>query len=179
MRRHLLLLGVLLLCFSCASLPSPKGPNDSLVIGYLALDFPDGFFEHSKRAITTGINLKFLNETTGKSFWVSSSDGYFQFRSNGTDSYSLESFKVETSTGSIGETPVRRKLITRPHSLIYLGHLTVTYVRPTRKSMTSDQQTACWDFAISSKLAHNEEELRAYLLSVDPGSPWLGYEIVR
>jgi hypothetical protein len=57
MKQCLLAIGVAALLGSCASIPAPESPDDSLVIGYMALDFPDGYFEEGRRTIASGINL--------------------------------------------------------------------------------------------------------------------------
>jgi hypothetical protein len=178
-RWFVLIVGVLSLLAGCASLPVPESPEDSLVIGYFVLDFPDGFFEQNRHTFTSGVTLNFINETTGKKFWLITSEGYFQFLSNGTDSYAFESYKLETSNGSVNGG-IDKKFAAKPHSVLYLGQLTLIYAKPKKTYKTSmDLKTVYWEFQNSSNFAYNEEELRGYLQGKDPQCPWLEYEVAR
>ena len=164
---------------ACASIPAPEGPDDSLVIGCFTLDFPDGFFDQTKRTITSGVTLNFINETTGKKFWITTSDGFYQFLSNGTDSYLFDSYHLQSSGGSVGGE-FNKNLPLKPHCVVYLGHMTVIYAKPQKTHKTSmDEKTVYWNYERSVKMLFNEGELRTYLSSKDPQSPWLDYEVVR
>lgn len=55
---------------SCAGIPKPETPQDTLIIGSFVLDFPDGFFDDPSRAITSGIELTITNTTKDSSFSV-------------------------------------------------------------------------------------------------------------
>jgi hypothetical protein len=179
MNRWLLLAAVLPLLAACASIPEPEGPEDSLVIGYFALDFPDGFFDQNRRTITNGITLSFVNERSGNKFSVMTSQGYYQFLSNGTDSYSFAGFKIRVDRGTI-QSNVNQKFAAKPHSVVYLGHLTVIYAKPQKTHEVSmDMKTHYWDYDISTNFTYNEGELQSYLKSRDPENPWLEYEVVH
>jgi hypothetical protein len=179
MKKWLLLAGLLPFLGACTSVPDPLDPEDCLVIGYFALDFPDGFFDQPKRTITSGVTMNFTNETTGNKFWLITSRGYFQFLSNGKDWYTIDSFKIETADGSI-ESAWNRKFAPKPHSVFYLGHLTLFYAEPKRTYKTSmGQRMVYWDFKTSSNLVYNEGELRSYLQNKGARSPWLEYAVVR
>jgi hypothetical protein len=174
-----LIVGVLSLMAGCASVPVPEGSDDTLVIGNFVLDFPDGFFDQNRRTIKSGVTLNFINESTGKKFWVLTSDGYFQFLSNGTDWYTFDSFSSKPSGYTVGGE-IKKKFAVQPHSVAYLGQLTLIYAKPKQTYKTSmDQKTVYWDFEKSSNFAYNEEELRGYLQGEDPQCPWLEYEVAR
>jgi len=183
MTKWMLLVAVMPLLFSCASMPAPEGPDDSLVIGYFALDFPEGFFEQSKRTFTSGVTLNIKNETTGGRFRLTTSKGYFQFLSNGSDSYLIEeySFQERDQSGRYGvKGEVNRKFSTRTHSVVYLGHLTVVYTKPKATHKTSaDLKSNYWAFKTSDDFKYNEGELLSYLRDKDPECPWLEYEVVH
>jgi len=179
MKKRLLIVAVFILSFSCASTPYPEGPDDSLVIGYLALDFPDGFFEQNRRTITSGITLTFVNQASGRKFGVTTSNGYFQFLSNGTDSYNFASYKVQSDRATI-QSSVNKRFDTKPHSVVYLGHLTVIYSKPKQTHRASmDLKTRYWNYETSAKFDYSEEQLRTHLEDQDPESLWLEYEVVR
>jgi hypothetical protein len=179
MNRWLLLVAVLPLLSACASIPSPESPDDSLVIGYFALDFPDGFFDKGRRTITSGVTLNFVNQTTGRKFWITTSNGYYQFLSNGTDSYTFASYKIESDRATVQST-VDKTFATKPRSVVYLGHLTLIYAKPKQTHKTSmDQKSNYWNFDTTANFLYNEGELRSYLREKDPDSPWLEYEVVR
>ena len=86
---------IALLLISCAGIPEPEESGNSLIIGSIILDFPDGFFDGASTTITRSIKVKLLNTTKKRSFTLSTIDGYFYFLTNGTDSYVLESFEFE------------------------------------------------------------------------------------
>ncbi len=179
MNRWLLLVAVLPLLSACASIPAPEGPDDSLVIGYFALDFPDGFFDQNRRTITTGITLSFVNQSTGRKFSITTSNGYYQFLSNGADSYTFASYKVQSDRATI-QSKIDKTFAAKPRSVVYLGHLTVIYAKPKATHETSlDQKANYWNFETSANFAYKEEELRSYLRDKDPENPWLAYEVVR
>ena len=94
MKRFLLLLGLVIALVSCAGLPKPKSEGDSLVIGSLILDFPDGFFDRSPKKFDTNVRLFFKNTTRNKSFTLGTAGGYFCFLTNGTDEYVLETSQI-------------------------------------------------------------------------------------
>jgi hypothetical protein len=180
MKKWLALPGVLLLLsllLSCASSPAPENPEDSLVIGYFVLDYPDGYFDKPKRTFSSGITIYLTNQSTGRSFWVSTSGGYYQFLSNGTDTYSLDRYKhvVEGSTTS---GTFNRRFTAKPHSVVYLGHSTLTYARP-RQSVKTDVKVIYWEFDTSHSGAFKDDEVLSYLKEKDPESPWLEYQIVH
>ncbi len=179
MNRWLLLVAVLPLLSACASIPAPEGPDDSLVIGYFALDFPDGFFDQNRRTITTGITLSFVNQTTGRKFSITTSNGYYQFLSNGADSYTFASYKVQSDRATI-QSAVNKTFAAKPRSVVYLGHLTVVYSKPKATHQTSmDQKTNYWNFDTSADFAYKDGELVGYLRDKDPENPWLEYEVVH
>jgi hypothetical protein len=177
MAKWMVLIGALGLLLGCASIPEPEGPDDSLVIGYLALDFPDGFFEENKRTIESLITLSFINETRGRSFRLTTKEGWFQFLSNGTDSYLYDYYEYKSSSGSV-RGQLQKKFAVRPRCVYYLGHLTITYNRPKLSTQGSlDPRTQYWDYDRSSSFSYNDEEVRNYLEFEDPASPWLAYEV--
>ena len=179
MKKGLLAVGLLAFLVSCASIPGPENPDDSLVIGYFALDYPDGWFDHGKRTITSGVTLYFANQSSGNKFWLTTSQGYFQFLSNGRDSYSLESYKVtverSTSSGDIG-----LKFTAKPHTVVYLGHHLMIHSDPRKTTRTTPEGRATyWTYTRSIDSKDKEGEMLTYLKGKDAECPWLEYEVVH
>lgn len=183
MNRWLLLVAVLPLLAACASIPTPESPDDSLVIGYFALDFPDGFFAQSRRTFTSGIGLLIKNETTGRKFRLTTSNGYFQFLSNGTDGYTIMEYSLKerdpSGMYSVGGK-LDRSFSTRTRSVVYLGHQTIVYSKPKNMYRSSgDSKENYWNFEKSNRHTYNEGQLLSYLVDAAPESPWLQYEVVH
>lgn len=179
MKKCLLAVGLLAFLVSCASIPTPENPDDSLVIGYFALDYPDGWFDQAKRTIVSGVTLYFTNQSSGNKFWLTTSQGYFQFLSNGADSYSLEGYKV-TVDRSTSSGDVSLKFTTKPHTVVYLGHHTMMHTDPQKTIRTTPEGRAIyWTYKRSINSQYKEGEMLTYLKSKDPESPWLEYEVVH
>jgi hypothetical protein len=182
-----LLLGflvVLLLCLgACAGLPPPEEGESSLVIGSLVLDFPDGFYALKPCCFTRGVKLKILNATSGKRFSLTTNDGYFYFLSNGTDEYVLESYEYTKRTDkgeSMVGSNVGQKFTPVPNSLVYVGHITITYAAPEKvdKDKLGRKTTTYWNYKISAGVDYDSDTLMEYIEETDPGSAWLSYELV-
>lgn len=178
MKKRIAILGLLPLLLSCASFPEPEAPENSLVIGYLVLDYPDGYFEHGRRTFTSGITVNLTNQASGRKFWLTTSNGFFHFLSNGTDSYTLDTYKLSVE-GATSEGRLKRSFTTKPHSVVYLGHLTLTYAHPQKKVSNLDTKLVYWDYEFSSSFKYNEGDLQTYLQSRDPDGPWQEYEVVH
>ena len=117
----------------CAGLPAPENEDDSLVIGSLVLDFPDGFFDWPQRKIDRQVMLIVSNTTRNRDFTLMTSRGYFHFLSNGSDEFVLKSCRFSTREGGddymLGERPLGLKITTAPGKVIYVGHIVVTYMK--------------------------------------------------
>ena len=142
---------VLLTLGACAGMPEPEEAENSLVIGSLVLDYPDGFFDMKPCCFTRGVKLTILNTTTNRRFTLTTDDGYFYFLS----------------------TPV-------PDSLVYLGHITITYSAPDQvsKERLGRKTTRYWDYDVSAKVDFTTDALLDYIRETEPESSWLTYELV-
>jgi hypothetical protein len=171
-----------LLLFSCAAVPAPENPQDTLVIGAFLIDFPDGFFNKAPRKIVSQIELKFLNKTTGAAFTeYTRGGGYFFFLSNGTDSYVLKSFRVQVkeSTGSYSfGGNINHSWDCVPGRLQYIGHFTYSFAHPKTTSLTGEGgHTTYWQFDEHLSWDNRGQEAQQYIQQSDPNSPWLAYEL--
>jgi len=181
MKRMLLAAAALLLVLGCTSLPAPEGVKNSLVVGRIALDFPDGFFDRPARTLQARIKMDFLNLASGSKFTVYTSDGYFFFLSNGSDTYRLLSYASSAEGGgggyTIGPATINKVVPMQPGRVMYLGDLTITYAQP--KKTESRSSGTYWDFDVSRKLDWNPDELERFIRDMDPESPWLEREVVK
>jgi hypothetical protein len=182
MKRFIVLAGVAVLLFSCASFPEPESKGDSLVIGNFILDFPDGFFGEPPRKVSSGITLHLVNSTKQTRFTLKTSyPGYFYFLTNGTDEFELESFDYQTqethTTYTLGKNPINLKIANTPGKVIYLGHLTLSYTRPKIERTYGDRDTS-WDFKPAWTAKWDEEGLRQYIGEAGQDSEWLQREVI-
>jgi hypothetical protein len=185
MKRLLLLAGVLVLLASsasCASLPKPKGEGSSLVIGSLVLDFPDGFFDEAPRKIEGALTVNFRNVTTDRTFsCFTERGGIFCFLTNGSDEFLLESYEYMQGVGatsySIGETPLKLKILPTADKVIYLGHITITYSKPAMVGQVNENSS--WNFKRSIALNWDKDSVLAYIVKKQPKSEWLTREVIE
>jgi len=171
-------LGVL----SCAGIPKPETPQDTLVVGSFVLDFPDGFFDDPPRAITSGIELTITNTTKDSSFSVRTGpNGYYSFLSNGSDSFSLTSFFYEEKTLSSRRATIHGTLDmpfeTNAGQVRYVGKVTVIYQRPQRTYKNTGDRTIYWAFEPSVSSANCRDEMIEYIKSMDPECEWLSRDV--
>jgi hypothetical protein len=168
----------------CASLPRPESDDNALVVGYLVLDFPDGFFADRARKVSDGVQVSFINTTQQREFTVRTIDGYFCFLSNGSDDYVMKTYKYETRSNSggsatVGGGEIMREISTKPGKVVYLGHITVTYGSPKRtKSLGGDAQSF-WSFDIRADSRWDLDGLHQYLVRRDSKGDWLEREVVK
>ena len=167
---------------SCAGFPEPAGEGNSLVIGSLTLDFPDGFYDTPSRKFDMNVQLSFRNNTQNKRFDVYTNRGYFYFQTNGTDKYVFEDFQLLKMT--IGNTrysfsgePINMKINTSPNKVIYLGHIVYTYSAPGATQRKG--RTTYYSYDASVSVDWDREVLRQYIAQKQGDSRWLDMEIVE
>ncbi len=179
MKQAVLVFCILAALGACASFPQPEGEGNSLVIGYLALDFPDGYFNRPARTIRSGIRLHLRNESRQTDFSLMTSSGYYYFLSNGTDSYSLESYEYEDTAerAKLGRSKIDLKFEITPGKVVYLGHLTISYKIPKLTLDSLEKKT--YRFEVDSSVRWEKEETLLYIVGRDPDSRWLEYEVVE
>ena len=182
--KKLLWIGLIILLLSgCAGLPEPEGSGSSLVIGFMELDFPNGFFSLSPnptpKTFNSKIKLTILNTTTDRSFTTSTSSGYFYFLSNGSDSYKIESYvfvKEIPGSGSFTFNEyVNYNFTPVPGKLVYLGDISYTYTEPDK--ISEKKGDSMWNYEGSVKLDYNTDAMLKYLRGKNPDSSWLSHEL--
>ena len=182
MKRCFVIVGVMVLLLSCATMPVPEGEGNSLVIGSFILDFPDGFFNLSSRKFDMNVKLQFRNVTQDKSFTIYTTRGYFYFLTNGTDKYVLERFSLgETRIGdgtyTFGGETLNFEISTTPNKVIYLGHIVFTEAGSTAAKRSGS--STLYDFEPSVSVDWNKDLLYQYINYEQEDSPWLKYELVE
>ena len=178
--KRALLLSAILAILSCAGIPNPKSPDETLVIGSLLLDFPDGFFDYPPRTIASGVEISMVNTTENYAFVVRTGpNGYYTFISNGHDTYSLERYHYEETIVS-QRVNMQGKLnvpvSVSPGKVRYVGALTITYARPSRSNKEAVKANL-WNFETSATWKYRQDEMIDYIKSMDPESQWLSLEI--
>ena len=167
---------------SCAGFPEPATEGNSLIIGSLILDFPDGFYDTPPTKFDMNVQLSFRNVTQDTRFDVYTNRGYFYFQTNGTDQYVLEDFQLLKIT--IGNTrysfsggPVNMKMENSPNKVIYLGHIVFTYTAPGATQRKG--RTTYYNYDTSVSVDWDKDVLRQYIIQKQADSPWLDREIVE
>jgi len=184
MKRIILLsaaaLSSVLLLASCAGVPRPEGDSDTLVVGSLVVDYPDGFYNAAPRKIDRGIRLDFVNVTKGTDFFViTSAGGYFSFLTNGSDHYELKSFSYDLQDAGIfyrGGGGMSYKFDVTPHCVQYIGHLTYTLAKPRRVEATGARK-ATWQFDPSIARVKQYSDIVLYLQDAAKDSVWNSYTV--
>jgi hypothetical protein len=188
LKRALLIVGVCAIVaamLSCAGFPEPEGEGDSLVIGSLILDFPDGLYDKTPQKVDMNVQVTLRNITRNEKFHVYTKRGYFYFPTNGTDVYILESFRilktrVDDSYYSFSDQPVDLKIVNSPNRVIYLGHVTATYFAPrlTRRRGPSGRILS-YRYEASVTVEWNQDLLQRYMTHQQPDSLWLDLGITE
>lgn len=168
---------------SCAGLPEPAGEGDSLVIGSLNLEFPEGLYGDTPQTIDINVQLTFRNVARNQRFHVYTKRGYFYFLTNGSDEYILEGFRIQkTATDDTVHTfsgqVVDLRIPNSPNRVIYLGHVTVAYSAPRLVRRTGPRgSTRYYRYESRAAVRWDQDLLRRYLAEQQPDGPWLDLEI--
>ena len=184
MKKIILLFVVLLttgLILSCLGLPQPADENESLVVGSLIMDYPDGFFRIGSMTFRNGIKLNIVNLATKNKFSVKTSNGYFRFIANGQDGYLVRSYELIYVRGNwtytCGPYDIGIRIPDNPHKVFYLGHVTELNTLPEfldKKSSGGNTTTTSYDYKTEIIVDKDIEDIKLYLAD----SEWLSYDIV-
>lgn len=184
MRRTLLLLvAAALILAGCATVPEPQDTQDSLVSGYISLDFVDGFFNMGPRELTTGLTVTFEDQQTGRIVTArSDSEGLFAFASGGGGSWILQSIRYEEKVADstfTGGPNLGFSFEVEPATIAYIGDLTVVYAAPeqTDHSSRAGKKTVTYDYDISLRHTSDEARFGEYIESKFSETPWLSRPI--
>lgn len=192
---------------ACATIPEAKNAGDSLVIGSVALEFPDGFLGQPARVIGSNLLLHFRDVTSGRRFARLAVDGYFYFRGNSDDRYALESYEYSTQdyTGEYDlNDSIGQSFSSVPGKLVYVGRIAIRYEKPRIANRVTFAQVigfddgglfgalksegfspihrmepAYWQYDRTVERSWDDAALLAYLKSKDPRSPWLEAELTH
>ncbi len=192
---------------ACATIPEAKNTGDSLVIGSVALEFPDGFLGQPPRTIESNVLLHFRDLTSNRSFARLAVDGYFYFRGNGDDQYTLDSYDYSTQdyTGEYDlHDSIGQSFSLVPGKLVYVGRIAVRYEKPRISNRVTFAQVigfddgglfgalksggfspihrmepAYWQYDRTIQRSWDDAALLSYLKHKDPRSPWLEAELTH
>jgi hypothetical protein len=188
----------LALLVSCGGLPPSTSPTDALVIGSFILDFPTGFFDKSRMSIRSGVQLNFLDLTSGAYFSVFTRRGHFWFIAKGGDDYELVSYEYITTIGAndyhLGARSIGVGFHTRPGDVIYPGDFRFTFTMPPNSTQIA-QPAGELDYELEDKmlsamridyvfrdssapLQWNDKALVDFMQGLASESLWLGQEVV-
>ena len=148
-------LGAGLLLVSCAGLPAPRSDSDALVVGYVQLEFPDGFLGQPPRTVRSDILLHFDNLTKGTHFSRFTRNGYFSFRAAGGERLRIENYEYSADDPyyqSYLNDDIGLGFSTEPAKVLDLGRITIRYTAPrTTNRVTFAQSTYLQDGDPDSK----------------------------
>jgi hypothetical protein len=188
LKRILIVAGVCVIAsalLACVVFPEPEEEGDSLVIGSLILDFPEGLYKAIPQKIDMNVRVSFRNVTRNETFHVYTKRGYFYFPTNGTDEFILESFRilktqVEDTVHTFYDQHVDLKILNFPNTVIYLGHVNATYSAPrlTRERGASSG-FRYYRYGVSVTVEWDQDLLQRYMERRQPDSPWLNLGIIE
>ena len=148
-------LGAGLLLVSCAGLPAPRSDSDALVVGYVQLEFPDGFLGQPPRTVRSDILLHFDNLTKGTRFSRFTRNGYFSFRAAGGEQLRLQSYEYsadETDYQNYLNDDIGLGFSTEPGRVLDAGRITIRYTAPKiTNRVTFAQSTYLEDADVNGK----------------------------
>ncbi len=137
-------LGAALSVAGCASLPAPRSDSDALVVGYLQLEFSDGYLGQRPRVVRSDILLHFANVTHRTRFSRLTRDGYFAFRVPGGQQLRLASYEYSANDPyylSYLNDEIGLGFSTEPGEVLDLGRITIRYTAPAKSNRVSFAQS--------------------------------------
>jgi hypothetical protein len=168
---------------SCISIPVPENESDSLVTGNIVWDFPDGLFQGPPRTFNSGFNVVFVNLTTGIQFRIRTTDGYFNFKSNGTDKFMLQVIELKdpnpSEKFSIYHT-MNLQFTSKPKSILYVGEIFIVYASP-EPIKAKEGNSIIWTtyrFREKYDISYKPDDLKKYLAGFGKNA-WTDYPVVR
>jgi hypothetical protein len=170
---------------ACVTFPEPKGQGDSLVIGSLILNFPEGLYEAIPQKIDMNVRVTFRNVTRNETFHVYTNRGYFYFSTNGTDEFILESYRIlqtqiEDTVYSFSDQLVDLKIVNSQNTVIYLGHINATYSDPRlTREIGAGGGIHYYRYGVSVTVEWDQDLLERYMERRQPDSPWLNLVITE
>ena len=188
---------------ACAGLPAPRSESDALVVGYLSLEFPEGFLGQPPRTLRSGILLHFANVTLGTRFSRFTRGGYFAFRADGGQQLLLEGYEYSADDPdyqSYLNDEIGVRFSTEAGKVLDLGRITIRYTAPARSGrVTFAQSTHVEDVDVDGKTAPlilslrhdywaylkafvrlwDPAALSEYLRRADPAGRWQLREVLR
>lgn len=175
--------------FSCGTYyPMPASDSDSLIVGYVEYDFPDGFFNMPPKLLRTGIKINYTNLETGQDLYTKTNYGYFRLVCDGNSEIVIKSieYKYENYQKSITLAPIEinQKIQLKPHKIIYLGHLLVSYTYPEIEGKAYQPSKRgnenIYDYKIDVNLTSQTDKLEIYFVeNFPPEHEWKSYEVLN
>lgn len=182
MKKSVLLLLIIIILLSCKSIPEPKNESDSLVIGSVIWDYPDGFFHEKPKTFKDSFTIIFVNLTTSEEIRVRSSNGYFYFICNGNDKFILEQITYVEPNPTIDWSisyNLNLKIDSKPQKIIYLGHINIIFASPEfAEAKTEEGLTKTyWRFRKSYIIENKTEDLNEFITKHNGSNHWSNCEI--
>jgi hypothetical protein len=179
-------LSLLLLLTSCAGVPRPESDESTLVIGSFILDYPDGIFEYNARTIPVGIYITIRNNTQDSTFVVRTMEGgYFYFLSNGSDSYSLVSYRYMFTAAGRQEYTLqggfKAAFTAAPGQICYLGDIVFRNAKPRKTEEVTDAaggKHTSWSYEQTATRDDKPDQVISFLQKQDANSPWITRTVV-
>jgi hypothetical protein len=129
------------------------------------------------------VTLHVVNVTKSTNFTLTTSHpGYFYFLTNGSDEFKLDSYEFATQRAhqryTLSRNPINLKITTSPDKLIYLGHITFSYLKPKLDRAYGDQSSS-WEYKHDASINWDKEVLQQFIREKAPDSQWLNCEILE
>ena len=172
-------LSLLVLLMSCATIPEPENADDSLVIGRVVLDFPDGYLGKPARTVDSNVTVKIVNLTTREEYTRRTDNGYYYIPASPGDEIQIGDYYYTTTSGRYSTSlngGIRRKVKVEGNKIIYFGDLTVTYREG--KVVSKDGRSSSYSYDMDYNLSDNPDNALNYLESELAESAWLDKSII-
>ncbi len=172
----------IILLASCASFPKPGDNQNSLIVGNIVLEFPDGFFSDSARRIVQGIQMNIRDFDENKlSHVLTGIDGYYYFVGKPDHKYVIESWEARIDDSShiysFGPNKWGLSFNSVAGKVIYLQNVLFTFRRPKRGA--EEGYTTHWNFKTSVSTQWNPDGVRDFIEIKQKKSGWLDLEFVQ
>jgi hypothetical protein len=162
-------------------MPDPQGPNSSLVVGRIVLEFPDGFFGQAPTTLEDNVQLSLMDTADNRRLEVFTKlHGYYYFPAEPGNTYVLQSWSAEVVRGnhrsSLAPSKIGWRFKVQPGKVNYLGDIILTFRAPNKSSQVG--KSSEWDYDIGVDVKFEPAGVKEFVAEMDPSSPWLAFDVI-
>jgi hypothetical protein len=176
---------VLLLLAGCASIPEPEGSDDTLLAGFVTIDYVDRFFSLGPREFKSGLTVTLYAHGSKETVTTrTDQEGFFALPADDERLWSIYSVSHTEKIADVNYESgglIRRTFQVEPGSVTYLGAFKLVFKAPAQVSHSerANRKERTWDFEESVEHRENPDAFGEYFETKFEGSSWLSRPVAR